>query len=111
MFLEIDSNTSVSCGYGKIFKNSLLMQHLRWLLLLPRHSKVSWGVCSLILHLHMLSILIKNIKKFLLSSYKIISSLVTIIGLVLSISECFGKTLIPFNFDEKLTQVVAQVTM
>ena len=38
------------------------MQHLRWLLVtaLPRYSKVSWGTCSLILRLHVLSILIKN---------------------------------------------------
>ena len=40
------------------------MQDLRWLLLtvLTRHSKVSWGVCSLILLLHLLPILIKTFK-------------------------------------------------
>ena len=38
------------------------MQHLRWLLLkvLSRYIKVSWGACSLISGLHVLSILIKN---------------------------------------------------
>ena len=30
---------------------------------------------------------------------------------VLSISECFEKTLIAFDFDEKLTQSIAQLTM
>ena len=42
--LKIDSNTGVSCGYCKIFKNSFPIQQLRWLLLavLPRYSKVSW---------------------------------------------------------------------
>ena len=29
-FLKIDSSTGVSCGYCKIFKNSSLMQQLRW---------------------------------------------------------------------------------
>ena len=38
------------------------MQHVQWLLLtvVPWYSKVSWDACSLISHLHMLSILIKN---------------------------------------------------
>ena len=30
---------------------------------------------------------------------------------MLSISECFGKTLIAFNFDEKHTQNITQVTV
>ena len=47
----------------------------------------------------------------LLSHDKTISSLLELIGHVLSISECFGKTLVAFNFDEKLIQSVAQVTM
>ena len=48
----------VSCGYCKIFKNSFLIQHLRWLLLtvLPRYNSISWGACSLISRLHVLSI-------------------------------------------------------
>ena len=43
-FLKIDSNTGVSCGYYKIFRNSFLIQRLQWLLLtvLPQYSKVSW---------------------------------------------------------------------
>ena len=50
-FLKIDTNPGVSCGYCKLFKNRFLIQHLRCLLLtvLPMYSKVSWGVCSLIL--------------------------------------------------------------
>ena len=57
-FLKRDSNTGISCGYCKIF---------RWLLLkvLPQYSKVSWGACSLIFRLHVLSILIKNLHKTL----------------------------------------------
>ena len=44
-FLKISSNTGVSCGYCKSFKNSFLVQHLRWLLLtvLPPYSTVGWG--------------------------------------------------------------------
>ena len=40
----MDSNTGASCRYCKIFKNSFLIQYLRWLLLtvLLRYSKVSW---------------------------------------------------------------------
>ena len=60
-FLKIDPNTGVSYGYCKIFKNSFLIQHLRWLLVavLPRYSKVSWGACSLISLLHVPSLLNK----------------------------------------------------
>ena len=59
---NIDSNTGVFCGYCKIFRNSFLTQQLRWLLLtvLPRYNKLSWDACSLISHLHVPSILIKN---------------------------------------------------
>ena len=61
-FLKIDSNKGVSCGYCNIFKNSFLIQHLRWLPLtvLPQYSKVSSGACFLISHLLVLLILIKN---------------------------------------------------
>ena len=47
----------------------------------------------------------------LLSRDKTISSFLKLIGHELSISECFGKTLIAFDFDEKLTQSIALVTM
>ena len=65
--LKRDSNTSVSCGYCKIFK---IFFFYRTALVAASDSpttvsKVSWGVCSLILHLHMLSILIKNLHKTL----------------------------------------------
>ena len=92
------------------------MQHLRWLLLtgLPRYSKVSWGAGS---RLHVFAILIKNFHEkcctnnSLLSRDKTIASLLELIGHVLLISEyVFKKTLTAFDFDEKLTQSVAQVT-
>ena len=41
---------------------------------------------------------------------KKICSLLEFIDHLLSILECFGKTLVAFNFDEKLTQGVAQLT-
>ena len=47
----------------------------------------------------------------LLSRTKPISFLLEFIGHVLSISECFGKTLIAFDLYEKLTKSVAQVTI
>ena len=50
-------------------------------------------------------------KNSLISRDKTISSFLELIGHKLSISECFGKTLIAFDFDEKLTQSIAQVTM
>ena len=55
---------------------------------LQRYSKVSWGACSLISHLQVLSILFAWINWLR-----------------------FGETLIAFDFDEKLKQSVAQVTM
>ena len=46
----------------------------------------------------------------LLSCDKTSSSFFELIGHKPSISECFGKTLIAFNFDEKIKQSIAQVT-
>ena len=62
----------------------------------------------------MLSIVIKHYTKHrksnsLLSRDKAISSLLELIDHVLLISECFGKTLVAFDFDEKLPQSVAQI--
>ena len=97
---------------AKSFKNCFLMQHLRWLLLtvLPRYSKVSWGACSLISRLHVLSILIKNVaqviiychvtKQFLACSNRLVTCFL--------FQNMFWKTLIAFDFDEELTQSVAQ---
>ena len=64
-FSKIDSKTVVSCGYCKIFKDSFLIQHLWWLLLtvLPQYSNVSWGACSLISRLHVLSILLQKLSR------------------------------------------------
>ena len=39
-----------------------------FLTVLPQYSKVSWGVCSLIPRLHLLSMLLKNLNNFLLAS-------------------------------------------
>ena len=66
-FLKRDSNTGVSCGYCEIFKNSFFRENLRWLLLtvLPQYSEVSQGVSYLISRLHVLSNLIKNLRKTL----------------------------------------------
>ena len=62
-----DSNTGVSCQYCKIFKSSNLIKQLWWLLLtvLPQYRNISWGVCSLVSCLHVLSILIKTLHKTL----------------------------------------------
>ena len=95
-----------------IFKNISLMQQLRWLLLavLPRYSKVSWGVCSLISRLHVLSILIKNLHEKL---HKLFFAITWWNNFLLAWIDwssafdfriCFGKTLIASDFDEKLTK-------
>ena len=63
------SNSGVSWRYGEIFKKTFFYRKhpIWWLLLtvLPQCSKVSWGICSLILCLHVLSTLIKNLHKAL----------------------------------------------
>ena len=95
-----------------IFKNISLMQQLRWLLLavLPRYSKVSWGACSLISRLHVLSILIKNLHEKL---HKLFFAITWWNNFLLAWIDwssafdfriCFGKTLIASDFDEKLTK-------
>ena len=67
-FLKGDPNTGVSCGYCALFKNSFFKENLRWLLLtvLPQHSEVDYGVSYLILRIHVLSNLFKNLRKILL---------------------------------------------
>ena len=108
-FLKIDSNTGASCGYCEILKNSFLIEQLRWLLLtvLSRYSKVIWGICSLISRLHMLSILIKNLRETLHKLFFTImwqnNFFVAWIdwSSVLDFRICFEKTLVVFDFDEK----------
>ena len=118
-FFKNRLHTGVSSRYCKIFKKSFLIQHLRWLLLtvLPRYSKASWGASSLISRLHVLSILIKKFHETLLKYFFTITWQVNFFLAWFDWSRtsdfriCFGKTLIAFDFDEKLTQSVAQVTM
>ena len=61
----------------------------------------------------MLSMLMRNLKhyinNYLLSCNKTIFSLLELIDHVLAISECFGKTLVAFYYEEKHTQSVAQI--
>ena len=66
-FLKRGSNTVVSCGYCDLFKNSFFKENLRWLLLTvpPQYSEVSLGVSYLVSCLHLLSNLIKNLRKTL----------------------------------------------
>ena len=115
-FLKRDSNTGVSFRYCEILKNSFFIEHLRWLLLivLPQHSKVSWGVCSLISRLHVLLILIKKLHKTLTNN-----SLVHVTDQVLSclnwlircfrFQNMFWKNISCFRFDGKRS--IAQVTV
>ena len=107
---------------AKLFKNSFLIQHLRWLLLkvLSRYSKVIWGACSLISRLHVLAILIKkrwtniwNPGQIFLY-YHVTKQFLACLNWLLTFiwfQNMFWKTLIAFDFDEILTQSVAQVTV
>ena len=55
---------------AKFLRAAFFTEHLRWLLLavLPQCNEVSWGACSLISLLHVLSILIENLHKMLQNS-------------------------------------------
>ena len=66
-FLKRDSNTGVSCGYYELFKNSFFTENLRWLLLTvqPQYSEDRLSVSYLISRLHVLSNLIKSLRKTL----------------------------------------------
>ena len=98
-FLKREFKKGVSCVYCEIFKSSFFIEHLRWLLLtvLPQYSKGSWGVCSLVLRVHVLSVLIKTYTKrwtntSLVSRDETISFLLEWINHVLPISGCvLGK--------------------
>ena len=111
-FLKLDSNTGVSSGYYKVFKNSFLIQHLRWLLLTvpSRYSKVSWGDCSLISRFHVLSILIKNFLETLHRYFFTITWQNNFFVAWIDWSRTFDlriyfwKTLIASDFDKKFTQ-------
>ena len=67
LFLKETPTQVFHVDIAKILRTASFIEHLRWLLLkvLPQYSKVSWGVCSLIPRLHVLSILIKNLHKTL----------------------------------------------
>ena len=89
------------------------MENFRWLLLIvpPQYSKVSWGPCSLISHLHVLSK--KNLQKTLDKYFFTITWQSNFFLAWFDLSRAFnsrigfGKTLVAFDFDEKLTQIIA----
>ena len=104
----------------KFLRTAFYIENLRWLPLKVQrqYSKVSWGICSLFWFcvFTCFRIWLKTYAKrctnnSLLSGDKTISFLLELIYHVFSISECFGKTLVAFDFDEKLTQSIAQITM
>ena len=74
-FLRRDVNTGVSCGYCEIFKNSIFYRTSPVVTsdnpTTVQYSKVSWGICSLISRLHVLSILIKKLNKTLQKYYHV----------------------------------------
>ena len=85
---------SFPLNIAKFLRTAFFIEHLRWLLLtvLPHYSKVTWGVCSLISCLHVLSVLSRMYTKrctnnYLLSRNKTISSLLILIDHVLPISD------------------------
>ena len=95
----------------KFLITGFFIKTLRCLLLkvLPQYSKVSWGNCW-IHAFTCVQIWLKTYTKCctnnsLLSSDKTISFLLEMTYNMLSISECFGKTLAVFYFDEKLTKL------
>ena len=115
---EIPQHRSFSMNIVNFLRKTFFVEHF-WLLLLtglPQYSKVSWGVCFLISHLLVLSILIKNLYKMLHKQFftatRQTSFFLAWIDLyhLLSISECFGKAVV-FDSDEKHTQNVSQITM
>ena len=119
-FKKRDSNTGVSYGNCEIFKNSFLYRKpaVAASKSPTTVSKVSWGICSLFWFcvFTCFRIWLKTYAKrctnnSLLLGDKTISFLLELIYHVFSISECFGKTLVAFDFDEKLTQSIAQITM
>ena len=87
------------------------------LMVLPQYSKVSRGACCLISHLHMLSILMKNFHKTLHKQFFTITwqnnffLAWTDLSCAFDFRICFGKALVAFNFNEKLTQSLAQITV
>ena len=118
-FLKRDHNTGVSCEYCKLFKNSFFIENLRWLLLtvLPQYSEVNWCVPYLISSLHVLSNLIKNLRKTLHKWFFTITwqnnffLIWIILSSVFDFRICLGEILVGFDFDEKFTQSDAQITI
>ena len=102
----------------KLFKNSFLMQHLRWLLLkvLSRSSKVSRGLFFDFAPPRAFDFdqkLSQNAAQIILY-YQVTKQFVACINWLVTciwFQTMFWKTLIAFDFDEILTQSVAQVTV
>ena len=117
--LKRNSNTGVSCGYCELFKNSFFSENFGWLLLtvLPQYSEASWGISYLILRLHVLANLIKILRKTQHKYFFTItwqnSFFLAWINLLRAFyfRICFGETLVAFDFEEKFTQNVAQITI
>ena len=106
LFLKIESNTGVSCGYCKIFKNSFLIEHVAASDSPTMNSKVSWCVCFLISRLHVLWILIKTLRKrcrsnSLLSRDKKLLPCLNCLINCFWFQNIFVKTLVAFDFDKK----------
>ena len=101
----------------KFLRTLFFIEHLRWLLLtvLLQYSKVSLRACSLISSLHVLSILSKNLRKTLHKEFFTITWQKNFFLAWIDLSRafhlriCFGKT-VTFDFVEKITQSVAQIT-
>ena len=119
LFLKKRLQPRFFCGYCKIFKNNSFIKNLPCLLLnvLPQYSKVSWGICFLNSRFHVLSNLIKNLHKTLHKWFLTITWQNNFFLAWIDLSRafdfriCSGKTFIAFDFDGKLTQNVAQITM
>ena len=104
----------------KWIRTVFFIKNLQWLLLtvLPQNSKFSWGACSLILNIHLLSNLIKNLQKnvaqIILYNHMIkqfLPSLNHDWSCAFTFRLCFGKTLATLILIKKVTQGAAQITI
>ena len=100
----------------QIFKNSFLIQHFWWLLLAVLLGTVEsarvrflWFCTSTCFWFWSKTFTKCFTNNSLLSCDKTISSLLELIGYVLSFRTCFRKT-VNFDFDEKLAQSNVQIT-
>ena len=111
-----DSNSGVPCRYCGMIKNSFFMENLQWLLPTAAHFKsagvfVFWFCTFMWFWIWLRTYTNHCTDNSLLSCENTFSLAWIELSHPFDFRRCFGKALVAFDLDKKLTQSLAQITM